>query len=325
VNVLDRQLLFVTGKGGVGKSTVSAALAFLAARQGKRTLAVEVDEKGNLTDFFEHDRVGYEPVEVQRNLWAFTENTEDALNEYLRIFLRMPVLSRLGPVARIFDFVATAAPGVREILVTGKIAWEARERRKSGRGAGGEAGQPKWDLIVVDSQATGHIVAQLEAHRTVGELVSVGAVRQQTEWMADIFEDPKRTGVLMVATPEEMPVSETIDLYRRFKERSHVDLAAVVVNRVLPEIFGRAEEEAFEALRSAEATAIIEEEIGANPEPYFEAARMAVTLRRTRAAHLRRLREEVPLPLVYVPFLFVKSHGMRTTRLVAEYLSEELS
>ena len=170
---------------------MSAALAFLAARQGKRTLAVEVDEKGNLTDFFEHDRVGYEPVEVQRNLWAFTENTEDALNEYLRIFLRMPVLSRLGPVARIFDFVATAAPGVREILVTGKIAWEARERRKSGRGAGGEAGQPKWDLIVVDSQATGHIVAQLEAHRTVGELVSVGAVRQQTEWMADIFEDPQ--------------------------------------------------------------------------------------------------------------------------------------
>jgi anion-transporting ArsA/GET3 family ATPase len=319
MNLLDRQLLFVTGKGGVGKSTVAAALCLLGAQSGKRTLAVEVDQKGNLTDFFEHDRVGYQPVEVQPNLWAFTENTEDALEEYLRIFLKMPVLSRVGPVARIFDFVATAAPGVREILVTGKITYEARERRSA------RSDVPKWDLIVVDSQATGHIVAQLEAHRTFGDLVQVGIVRQQTEWMGEILEDPARTGVVIVATPEEMPVSETIDLYHRFAEGTHVDITGVVVNRVLPEIFGRREEEVFEALARPEAAQIIEEAIGADPAPYVEAARLSTTLRRTRAAHMRRLREELPLPLIYVPYLFVRSHGMRTTRLVADYLAEELS
>lgn len=317
MNLLDRQLLFVTGKGGVGKSTVTAALAWLGTRMGKRTLAVEVDQKGNLTDFFEHGRVGYEPAEVQRGIFALTVNTEDALDEYLRVQLRLPVLARVGPVARIFDFVATAAPGVREILVTGKIAYEARERRPDGG--------PKWDLVVVDCQATGHVVAQLAAHRTIGELVQVGMVRNQTEWMADILEDHSRTGVVMVATPEEMPVAETIDLYHRFTERVPVDLAAVVVNRVLPEIFGRAEEEVFDALTQPEAAAIVAAELDTDPAPLFEAARLAVTVRRTRAAHLRRLREEVPLPLVYVPYLFVKSHGMRTTRLVADYLAEEMS
>ena len=317
MDLLDRQVLFVTGKGGVGKSTVSAALAWLGATLGKRVLAVEVDQKGNLTDFFEHDRVGYEPVEVQRSVWALTINPEDSLEEYLRVQLRMPLLSRIGPVARIFDFVATAAPGVREILVTGKIAYEARERQA-------RSNDPKWDLIVVDSQATGHVVAQLEAHRTIGDLVQVGAVRNQTEWMGDILEDPKRTGVVVVATPEEMPVAETIELYGRFRDRTKVDVAAVVVNRVLPEIFGRHEEETFEALTEPKPAAIITEEIDADPTPMFEAARLAVTLRRTRAGHLRRLREEVPLPLIYVPYLFVRSHGMRTTRLVSRYLSEEL-
>jgi len=317
MDLLARQLLFVTGKGGVGKSTVSAALAWLGATSGKRTLAIEVDPKGNLTAFFEHAPVGYQPVEVQPGLWAMTEDLERALEEYLRIQLRMPVLSRIGPLARVFDFVATAAPGVREILVTGKIAYEARER--------GAGGAPRWDLIVVDCQATGHVVAQLEAHRTIAELVQVGMVRNQTEWMADILEDPKRTGVVIVATPEEMPVAETIDLYQQFQKRTAVDLACIVVNRVLPELFGRGEQEVFESLTQAEATAVVKEEIGADPGPFWEAARMAVNLRRTRATHLRRLREEVPLPLMYVPYLFVRSHGMRTTRQVAEYLSEELA
>ena len=284
---------------------------------GKKTLAIEVDQKGNLSDFFEHARVGYEPVEVQPGLWSMTSNSEDALEEYLRIQLRMPVLSRIGPVSRIFDFVATAAPGVREILVTGKVAYEARE-------VDPRTQAPKWDLIVVDSQATGHIVAQLEAHRTLGELVQAGVVRAQTDWMGRILEDPKRTSVVMVATPEEMPVAETIDLYHRFRERTPVDLGAVVVNRVLPEIFGRAEEEVFEAMTGPEPSAVIEEEVGADPAPLFSAARMAVTLRRTRTEHLRRLREELPLPLLYVTYLFVKSHGMRTTRLVAQHLAEEL-
>jgi anion-transporting ArsA/GET3 family ATPase len=105
-------MLFFSGKGGVGKSTVTAAMALLAAQEGKRVLVVDVDAKGNLTDLFEHPPVGFKPVEVHPGVFAMTMHTEESLQEYLRLNLRVPVLGRIGPLARALDFVATAAPGV---------------------------------------------------------------------------------------------------------------------------------------------------------------------------------------------------------------------
>ena len=118
-DLLDRRLLFVTGKGGVGKTTVAAAIALLAASRGKRTLVGEVDAKGNLADFFSVEPTGWKPREVQPNLFAMSMDTEESLKEYLRLQLRVPLLARLGPLARTFDFLASAAPGVREILTVG--------------------------------------------------------------------------------------------------------------------------------------------------------------------------------------------------------------
>src|SRR4029077_5631371 len=142
-DLLDRKLLFVTGKGGVGKSTVAAALALLAAERGKKTLVCEFDAKGNLADFFESGRTKFEPRQVVPNLFAMSMDAEESLKEYLTLQLRLPLMARIGPLARIFEFVATAAPGVREILTVGKVVWEVREA--------------KWDLVVVDASATGHI------------------------------------------------------------------------------------------------------------------------------------------------------------------------
>ena len=106
-----------------------------------------------------------------------------------------------------------------------------------------------YDLVVVDAAATGHVVAQLAAPTHIRELVKVGMVRDQTGWMLDILGDSARTGAIVVASPEEMPVNETIELAGRIKTDTNVDLAAVVVNRVLPELFGRGEEECFDEIR----------------------------------------------------------------------------
>ena len=125
--MLDRRLLFFTGKGGVGKSTVAAAVALLAADHGKRVLLVEVDAKGNLTSLFEHGPVGFEPVEVHPRVSVMQMRTEASLREYLRLHIRVPVLGRLGPLASMLEFVANAAPGVKEILTVGKVCWEVRE------------------------------------------------------------------------------------------------------------------------------------------------------------------------------------------------------
>jgi anion-transporting ArsA/GET3 family ATPase len=315
-DLLDRKLLFVTGKGGVGKTTIAASLALLAAQRGKRTLVGEIDAKGNLADFYETGPTKFKEREVSPGLWAMSMDTEESLKEYLSLQLKIPFVARLGPLARTFDFVANAAPGVKEILTVGKFLWEVRERH--------------YDLVVVDAVATGHITGQLAAPQAIQELVQVGMVRDQTGWMLDILGDPLQTGVVIVAAPEEMPVNETLELVDRLRDETVVDLAAVVANRVLPELFGRGEEEVFEAINDPERTPSAEEVLAAAVSgpvrPLLDGAELAVKLRRTRAVHLTRLRTELPeaTPLLYVPYLFQRSHGARATSQVAAHLGEEL-
>ena len=114
-DLLSRRLLFVTGKGGTGKTTVAAALARHVASTGARVLVVEMDEKGALAAALGCGPLSFEPAEVAPNLSAMAMNTEDSLREYIRLFVRMPIVTTLGPLARILDFVANAAPGVKEI------------------------------------------------------------------------------------------------------------------------------------------------------------------------------------------------------------------
>jgi anion-transporting ArsA/GET3 family ATPase len=312
VPLLERRLVFVTGKGGVGKTTVAAALGLLAAREGKRTLVCEVDAKGNLADFYEIPRPGFAPQEVQRGLYVMSMDTEESLKEYLSLQLRLPLVARIGPLARTFDFIANAAPGVKEILTVGKLGWEVREQH--------------YDLVVVDAPASGHIVGQLRAPQAINELVQVGLVRDQTGWLKDILGDPAQTGVAIVASPEEMPVTESLELIDKLRADTDVDVAAIVVNRVLPELFGRNEEAVFEALREPAMAGAVADAVGGPIDPILDAARLAVTLRRTRSGHLARLRAGVDptLPILYVPELFARGHGLRATNQVAEALGAEL-
>ena len=239
-------------------------------------------------------------------------DTEASLREYLKLHLRIPVVGRIGPLAKAFDFVATAAPGVREILTVGKFCWEVKERH--------------YDLVVVDGPASGHIIGQLAAPQAINDLVKVGLIRSQTDWMLDILSDPRQTGLVAVCTPEEMPVNETLELVHRVREETTVRMSAVVVNRVLPELFNQREEEIFEQLRVPETEAVLSQRAGGTVTPVLEGARLAVTMRRTRSAHMQRLQAGLTkgLPVLLLPYLFARSFGARTTRQVAHALGEEL-
>jgi len=311
-SLLDLKLVFVTGKGGVGKTTVASALALFASLRGKRVLVCEVDAKGDVAGFYEAPPTGFNEREILPGLFAMTMDTEASLREYLKLQLHIPVVGRIGPLAKAFDFVATAAPGVREILTVGKLCYEVRERN--------------YDLVVVDAPASGHIVGQLAAPQAINNLVKVGLIRSQTDWMLDILSDARATGLVAVCTPEEMPVNETIELAVRISEETTVQLAAVVVNRVLPELFGRQEEAVFDALASPGPLALLDELVDGDAAPVLDAARLAVTMRRTRSTHLDRLRQGIDptVPMLYLPYLFTRSHGLRTTRQVAASLGEEL-
>lgn len=314
-DLLGLRLLFFTGKGGVGKSTVAASMALLAAEQGKEVLLVSADGRGDIAGFFERPAVAFRPDRVHPGVWAMAMDTEASLSEYVRLHLKVPIPGRIGPMAKAFDFVATAAPGVKEILTVGKVCWEVREAME---------GRARWDLVVVDAPATGHVVAQLGAPEAIGELVTVGPIRTQTGWMGEILGDPAVTALNVVVTPEEMPVAETIQLVERVRAEVDVPLGIIVVNRVLPELFNRAEEAVFETLREPDRAAILAHAAGPGAPGVVDAATLAVTLRRTRAAHLAHLRGSVGLPLVYLPELFVRGEGMRITRMLADALGEEL-
>ena len=310
--LLDLKLLFVTGKGGVGKTTVASALALFASQRGKRVLICEVDAKGDVAGFYEAPPTGFNEREILPGLFAMTMDTEASLREYLKLQLRIPVVGRIGPLAKAFDFVATAAPGCGRSSRWASSVYEVRERN--------------YDLVVVDAPASGHIIGQLAAPQAINNLVKVGLIRSQTDWMLDILSDPQTTGLVAVCTPEEMPVNETIELAERVKDETTVQLSAVVVNRVLPELFGRQEEEVFDALVRRPALRQLNELVGGDAGPVLDAARLAVTMRRTRSTHLDRLRRSIDesVPMLYLPYLFTRSHGLRTTRQVAASLGEEL-
>ena len=312
VGLLDRKLLFVTGKGGVGKTSVASALGHQAASRGQRTLVCEVDSKGDLAEFFGVPTLGFEPTEVRRNLYAMAMDNEESLKEYLRLQLKVPMLAKVGPLARTFDFIANAAPGVKEILTVGKLTWEVRERH--------------YDLVVVDASATGHVVGQLASPVAINDLVKVGLVRNQTDWMIEILTDPAQTAVVVVTAPEEMPVSETLELVGRLGEETDIEVASVVVNRVLPELFARSDEVVFDRLREPDAMEELARRVGPGIESVMAGAELAVSLRRSRVQHLTRLREGLPpgLDVLNLPYLFTRSHGVRATAKIADALGEEL-
>jgi anion-transporting ArsA/GET3 family ATPase len=275
-----------------------------------------MDAKGALATAFDVGELTFEPTEIAPNLHAMAMNTEDSLREYLRLFVRIPLLGRIGPLASTFDFVADAAPGVKEILGVGKLCWEVRERH--------------YDLIVVDAEASGHIVSQIGAPKVIADLVQVGLVRDQTQWMLDILDDPMRTGVAVVTTPEEMPVTETIELLDRLRAETGAHAAAVIANRVLPAIFNRREQAIVDRLDDA--MEVLVDAVGPGAHTVVDAARLTETRRATGAAHLDRLRSWITdseavaddLAIITLPELFARSSGPRVVSLVAEALTEEL-
>lgn len=237
------ELLFVVGKGGVGRSTVAAALAARAAANDgtePRVLLVDATADGGTARALGLTRppkkgiateVDLPPGQPGHGVTLLELGTEASLDEYVRLNFKVPIAPRsLGPIARIFDYVATAAPAVREILTIGKIGHEVT--------TGG------WDLVVVDAPATGHVVELLGAPRALGELVGSGPLAADTEWLTALLADPARTAAVAVTQAEELPRSETVELLDRLAGETDVAIAGLVVNRVPPLLTDLGEREA---------------------------------------------------------------------------------
>jgi anion-transporting ArsA/GET3 family ATPase len=220
--VLSKRLIIVSGKGGVGKSAVTAGIAMLAQRHGLRVLAVEMGSEGGLSSHFGSGPLEFKSREVRPGLHAMRIVRSEALLEYLSLQLRIPGMGRFGAVARAFDALATAAPAVREIITLGKVLWEVKEDR--------------WDLVVADGPPTGQIGSYLRAPTSIAELVPMGRIGTQAGWMQDTLADPDATLVVMVTIPEELPAMETAETLEWLDGADVVPPPFVIANRVLPSL-----------------------------------------------------------------------------------------
>ena len=311
-SVLDKRLVFVTGKGGVGKTTVAVALGLAGAARGKRTIVCEVAAQERTSRIFRHEGVGYSETELAEGLSAMSVDPEHALQEYLRVQVGNRVLYNLLFQNRIFQYLAAAAPGVRELVTIGKI-WELAQLERPWTRA-----KSRYDLVVVDAPATGHGLGILRTPKTFGDIARVGPIRRQADKIHNFITDGRQTGVVVVALPEEMPVNETLDFRRSLAEDMGMDVDAIVVNALYPERFKG---------KDAERIAAVKED-GHRDSPAVRAALQAALFEHGRAraqrSQLRRLKRAVDEPVATLPFLFEPRLDLDSVRGLSRELERKL-
>jgi anion-transporting ArsA/GET3 family ATPase len=279
----DRELAFVTGKGGVGRTTVALAVALAAVREGRRVVLCELAGQSRATRLYGLDAVrpGRE-TRLEDGLWATTIDPVLALEEWAarQIGSRRAVglLTRAGSFAAFVN----AAPGARELVAMAK-AWELGRHERWVKGLGA------YDLVVVDGPASGHGVGMLRTPRTFAEIARVGPIAAQARTVAALLEDPARSALVAVAQAAELAVSETLELEERIAGALGRPLDAVVVNGLLPRRFSAGDVARLVALD------------GALPAAVIAAARRQHGQATAQQGQLRRLRRHVSASVTTLP------------------------
>ena len=315
-DLFETRLLVVTGKGGVGKSTAAAALALAGTRSGRRTCLVEVEGRQTMSRLFQTEPWDFTERQFRPGLHGLSIDPEASLVEYLDMFYGAKRISKLVVGSTAVEFATTAAPGIKDVLLIGKVKELERRRKADGRFV--------FDLIVVDAPPTGRIVNFLRAPAATTELVNVGPIRSQAQSLAEMLLDPARTHLQLVTLLEEMPVTETVESAGALRDLG-CTVGPLLVNRVLPERFDDLGRKALTDdleppdLRKVLGKAGLEVDVDA-----------ATALRELGLAHLsqvdlqRQMREELAanldLPTIELPYVYAEHFLDPEIRVLADVL-----
>jgi anion-transporting ArsA/GET3 family ATPase len=320
---LAPKILIVSGKGGVGKTTVAAALALVAERNGRRVCIAEVDRKGSLPRLFGAGDLSYEPSEMIPGVWGLSLLPEEALAEYLAVQYHMRRVSRAFTSTQFVDYITTAAPGLKDILVLGKI-WYLEQ------GRGGGKSRYDFDTIIVDAPAAGHMLKFLSAPLGLSDAVRLGPIRRQAEWLLEMVRDPKRTRVHLVTRPEEMPVTETLETEEALRTHLDIDAGPIFANAVYSELLNEQERKTFarlaadrdleELLDSADAVGLDLD--GEDLDALLRYALFLDGRRRIQSRHLKQLAKGVEQPVIELPFLFSAGLALPDIETLADVMEE---
>jgi anion-transporting ArsA/GET3 family ATPase len=281
------RVVIVAGKGGVGKTTVTGALAVTAARAGRSVLIVEVEGKSGLPAMFGAPALGYDEVDLETNIRARFLTPDAALVDYL-VSHGMKRISNRLVASGALEVVATAVPGMKDILVLGKVK-SVEESRAA-------------DLVIVDAPAAGHAITFLMSARGLLDAVQVGPVRKQAQDVFSLISDPRRCQVMLVTLPEETPVSEAIDTAFAIEDRAGVALGPIVVNQCFEALPEGVTSDPTDILRDAETCRRFVSEREARD--LARAAAFRQERHQLQQEQIERLQKRLPLPQIELPFVF---------------------
>ncbi|HEY7932665.1 MAG TPA: ArsA family ATPase [Solirubrobacteraceae bacterium] len=306
-SMIERKLIVVTGKGGVGKTTVAASLGLAATRRGLRAIVVELGGQQSLAAMFgargDPDAGG--EIELSDGLWGTSLDPDRALADWLGTLTGRLSARMIGSRAT-FQYFVAAAPGAKELLSMIKV-WELTQQQRW-RGA-----QRSYDLVILDAPATGHALGLLRSPHTFEAIARVGPVAAQTQKVRELLADRQRTAYLAVARPAEMAVTETLELAAGLPEQLGRELEAVIVNGVLRRRFTNGELGRLAGVDGDRALAAAA----------LAAAREVNERTRIQRNQLARLRRR-ELRAVTVPFLFTARIELEHIQSIAERLERRL-
>jgi anion-transporting ArsA/GET3 family ATPase len=225
----EQRLWVVSGKGGVGKSTVSAALALASAKAGYRTLVCEINVKERISVFLERPEVGPELTQIDPNLWAVNVHPQEAMREYALMILKFQTIYKAVFENRVVRYFLRFVPSLQELVILGKILFHLREAEPDGR--------HRFDRVVMDAPATGHAISFLSVPQVLLDTVPPGPMAREVRKMRDLLVDPSTTAAVLVSLPEEMPINETIELHRALSGQVQMTTRAAVLNMFIPKRF----------------------------------------------------------------------------------------
>lgn len=287
--LFQRRFMIVSGKGGVGRSTLAATLGYAAARQGLRTCVVQLHSRDELGRIFGVNADTYTPIQLLPNLPLFgcNLNPQDALREYGQMKLHFRALHKLVFENDMMRRLMRMIPGMNELTILGK-AWHMEAQEKNAQG------QPAWDLLVIDAPATGHGVSLLRLPATILAAVPVGPMAEDARQMQALLEDPTRTTLHVVTLPQELPATEALELCVEAREKLGVATGNLFINQVLPVLLEGPQERAVAHLHAD--TPLLTDAL--------TAVRAHAHWRAAQQAQIQRLRQNSPLPVVELPHLF---------------------